>query len=65
LPIHYRAPNIVEFPHNRLSRLAGLVSAIDTLVISGGIAPKHTPIIPRRSQQTKRFTIIAETNAAN
>ena len=45
LPIHYRAPNITEFAVKRLARLAGLVSAIDALVISGGISTKPAPTI--------------------
>jgi hypothetical protein len=45
LPIHYPGPNIAKFALKRLARLAGLVSAMDALVISGGISTKSAPII--------------------
>jgi|SRR5687767_1783271 hypothetical protein len=44
-PIHYRAPNIAEFALKRTARLAGLISAIDALFISGGISKKPAPTI--------------------
>jgi hypothetical protein len=45
MPIHYPGPNIAKFALKRLARLAGLVSAMDALVISGGISTKSAPII--------------------